>query len=317
MQKFIIAGAKQQNMKQDQFKSEVVGDLDNFLAMYEKWCTAQAKVEQAKKEQPPHSDIGKRLHEEGGPPDSSMCPKKEPEQNKPAENLYEQKGAQISWLPLESSVQAKYGAEKNAILKETAKGYGLDITGKLPREVHQMIIDASLERAGAGISDQDGGGNEGETEIVDSGASQGVAGRAETAINEKYGAEAFYDFMCMRFPDVNQKTIDLYVADVATKENRAPANIRAGALNDCSKFADLFMAWQRTVAPVSRTGDNGDPGDSEEAIQAFDQVLAQLDELHDEFPRIHMIVVKGRTPKTIEDAQEYIRQIKAEVEVKF
>jgi hypothetical protein len=61
-------------------------------------------------------------------------------ENKPAG---ERSSDPAPWDPLKAEVQQRYPADKAAILKETAEKCGLNVKGKLPKEVHQLLLQSA------------------------------------------------------------------------------------------------------------------------------------------------------------------------------
>ena len=64
---------------------------------------------------------------------------------------------ETAWNPYTSNVQNRYGADKGAILKRVASELELDISGKLPRDVHSMILESmkKQELEGAETEEED------------------------------------------------------------------------------------------------------------------------------------------------------------------
>jgi len=64
---------------------------------------------------------------------------------KPKKEEEAKKSDSTAWNPYESEVMGRYTADKSGILKAEAAKWNISITGKLPKIVHQEILDAKIK----------------------------------------------------------------------------------------------------------------------------------------------------------------------------
>jgi len=120
---------QRQGLNLEQCKAEIVrsNDIQRCQDAYRQHVAREAEKAKAAPETSNHNSMQPDASTTEEAPGGPAEPKKDEPQ----------------WDPLTSDIQQRYPADKASILKAKAEELGIDVKGKLPREVHQAICAAA------------------------------------------------------------------------------------------------------------------------------------------------------------------------------